>query len=215
MLANDGRSVGLDTNRLPLAARAVAGLYPGVSDGGMDVFSCSVSWDGMMVGLLVFPTLTSRLDRCFDALGVRKESFRWGRLCSCVLARDDCEVGESVGPGSWCFGSWATRGDPLSGLFARGDDEDSLVSSVTGSSCTCVMADVGAELDLDEREVSRDGERSSDLELRVDPDFLLFGASWSLNLSLRPSPFGRGRNSLGGSRGLSWASEPIEPCVRP
>lgn len=75
------------------------------------------------------------------------------------------------------------------------------------------MADVGAELDLDERDVSRDGEQASDLELRVDPDFLLFGTSCNLNLSLRLSPFGRGRNSLGGSRGFSWARELIEPCI--
>lgn len=132
-----------------------------------------------------------------------------------MLASDDCDVGESVDPRSWCLKSWVTRGDPLSDGFGRSDDGDSLVGRMTGSSFTCVMADVGAELDLEERDVSRDGDSPSDLELRVDPDFLLFGTSWSLNWSLRLSPFGRGRNSLGGSRGFSWASELIDACVIP
>lgn len=161
-----------------------------------------------MADLLVFPGPMSLLVIC---LGLPNESLLWGRFCSCVLARDDCDVGESVDPRSWVFGSWVTRGDPLD-LIGRRDDGDSVVGSMTCSSLTCVMAELGAELDLDERDVSRDGE-PSDLELRVDPDFLLFGTSCSLNLSLRLSPLGRGRNSLGGSRGRSCGSELIEPCV--
>lgn len=46
MLPDDGESVGLVTNRLPLAVGTTAeGLYPGVSEGGMDGLSGGGSWD--------------------------------------------------------------------------------------------------------------------------------------------------------------------------
>lgn len=76
MLPDDGESVGLDMNRLPLASGTTGGLYPGVSDGGMDGLSCSVSLDGTIVDLAAFPTPRSRRVMCFDAPGLTSESFR-------------------------------------------------------------------------------------------------------------------------------------------
>lgn len=100
MLPDDGESVGLDASLLPLAIGIVEGLYPGVGDGGMEDFSCSASPEGMMVDLLMFPGPMSLLVICFDDPGLPKESLLWGRFCSCVLARGDCDVGESVDPRS-------------------------------------------------------------------------------------------------------------------
>lgn len=76
MLPDDGESVGLDTNRLPLTSGPAGGLYPGVSDGGRDGFSCSVSLDGTVVGLPACPTLSSLRVKCLDGPGLPKESFR-------------------------------------------------------------------------------------------------------------------------------------------
>lgn len=218
MLTDDGGSAGLDANRLPLAIGTAGGWYPGVSDGGTDDFSMSASPSGRAGPLAVGPAApTSLRETCFGAAaaGFPNESFRRGGLGRCVPAGDDCDVGESVGARSWVFGSWAARGDPWSDFTGRGDSGDSLVGSTGGSSFTWVTADAGAEFDVDERDVSSEGENPSDLELRREPDRLLFGTSCSLNGSFRLSPFGRDRDSLGGSRDLSWASEWIEPWARP